>query len=115
MGPVSLYYEDVHQVVLEHGHRNGLHIGAFQMVLTHEQGLDRLTIRIAVPEPGRVPVHASSELTQAMFVARPLLGQLIGVGKAHPLAIEWVGAAELAVNPRTGKLRRMVDQRRDER
>jgi phenylacetate-CoA ligase len=36
---------------------------------------------------------------------------LLRQGLVHPLAVEWVGAAELEINPRTGKLKRVLDRR----
>lgn len=29
----------------------------------------------------------------------------------HPLQVEWVDASALVINPRTGKLKRVLDQR----
>jgi phenylacetate-CoA ligase len=110
VGPVSLYFDDVRQVIAELPAPAG--IGGFQMVLTHEEGRDRLTIRIAVTDPRSVSPGAARDLEARLFAARPLLGQIIASGKALPLRIEWLSASELAVNPRTGKLRRMVDERR---
>jgi phenylacetate-CoA ligase len=110
VGPVSLYYEDLRGVISELPAPVG--IGAFQMVLTHEAGRDRLTIRIAVPEPAAVTPAQTFALETRICEARPLLRQAVESGMIHLLGIEWVRASDLAVNARTGKLRRMLDQRR---
>ena len=36
---------------------------------------------------------------------------LLRDGLVHPLAVEWIESDDLIVNPRTGKLRRIVDNR----
>jgi phenylacetate-CoA ligase len=110
VGPVSLYYDDVRQVIQGLSEPKG--IGAFQMLLTHEEGRDRLTIRIAVADPRAVAASAAAGLEQALFAARPLFAQIVQSGKALPLRVEWLRLSELETNPRTGKLKRMVDSRR---
>jgi len=87
-------------------------LGGFQMVLTHEDGRDQLTVRVAVTDPEAVDAAASQDLEARLFAARPLLAQIIRSGKALPLQVEWLRSSELAVNPRTGKLRRVVELRR---
>jgi phenylacetate-CoA ligase len=109
VGMVSLYYEDVRQVIVAIKELEGA--AGFQMALTHEGGKDLLTVRIAVAEPGAMARGLADGLREALFEARPLLRKAIDLGLIHPLRIEWVRASELAVNPRTGKLRRIVDQR----
>ncbi|WP_207892217.1 DUF4236 domain-containing protein [Streptacidiphilus pinicola] len=45
--------------------------------------------------------------------ARPMFDEQARRGLIHPLAVEWVGAQDLTVNPRTGKLVRLIDERMD--
>ena len=40
-----------------------------------------------------------------------MFADLVTDGLVHPLQIEWVPAQGLLTNPRTGKLRRVVDTR----
>jgi phenylacetate-CoA ligase len=47
----------------------------------------------------------------AVYRERPMFNDLLRDGLVHPLAIEWVEHGDLIVNPRTGKLRRIVDNR----
>jgi phenylacetate-CoA ligase len=110
VGPVSLYYEDLRGVIAGLSVPAG--IGNFQMVLTHEGSRDRLTVRIAVADPSAVTKSQIDSLEAKLYEARPLLKEAIDSAMIHPLKIEWLPASELAVNARTGKLRRMVDLRK---
>lgn len=117
VGPATLYYEDLREVIAGSGSSSGsgepAGIGGFQVVLTHEEGRDCLTIRISVAEPqAATPAH-SRAIEERLYTARPLFKKLVDSKFVHPLRIEWLSPSELAVNPRTGKLRRIVDQRRD--
>ncbi|ATL69307.1 hypothetical protein [Nocardia terpenica] len=46
-----------------------------------------------------------------LAAARPMLTEWTDQHRIHPLEIEWVGADDLSINPRTGKLRSLIDER----
>jgi phenylacetate-CoA ligase len=110
VGPVSLYYEDLRAVIAGLPEPTG--VGAFQMELTHEQGRDRLTVRVAVADPRAVTEEQARGVVSAVYSARPTLQQAVEGKVVHPIRVEWVAPAALAINARTGKLRRVVDLRR---
>ncbi|GAA4985597.1 hypothetical protein GCM10025734_09210 [Kitasatospora paranensis] len=53
----------------------------------------------------------SERLVEAVYAARPQYPDEVADGTIHPLVIEWVPRSELLTNPRTGKLRQVVDER----
>jgi len=58
-----------------------------------------------------LPETASREILAELHSRRPMLHMCEDTGKVHPTRIAWVPAAGLAVNSRTGKLRRVMDER----
>lgn len=105
VGPTTMYFEDVLSVLSEF--RANLGPFQFQLCVHHHNLKDELVIRLAAD--GRMPDPAILDrLTQA----RPMLAAGVANGIIHPPRIEWVARKELAVNPRTGKHRRILDLRK---
>lgn len=109
IGPITLYVEDIWHVLAPF--HASLRIANFQMVATHEDRKDRLTLKIAAHGDAQALAQAADAVIQAVYAARPMVAQLLAQGLVHPLAVQWVDAAELDINPRTGKLRRVLDLR----
>ena len=107
VGPTTLYYEDI-QKVLENFSST---IGSFQfqLIITHHELKDELEIRI----------HASNheakknenEILVYLYQSRPMLIDMVQESKIHMPRFSWVKADELMRNTRTGKLRRIIDER----
>jgi phenylacetate-CoA ligase len=111
VGPVSVYFEDL-RLFLERKFPE-LGLSGFQLLITRESGKDRLTLRLLL-RSGLQPTERQGlegELAAAYGVERPLFAESVDKGLIHPLSFEWLEAGQLAVNPRTGKLRRVTDQR----
>lgn len=109
IGPVSLYVEDI-RTVLGSISKTPDFIN-FQLVVDHVQQRDRCTLRIAVAEPDQVPATLSDAIRNALAEQRPMLAELAGKGVIHPLEVEWLRPDALTINPRTGKMLRVVDIR----
>lgn len=108
MGPVSLYADDVQQVlqqITEHTVIN------FQLVVDHFEQRDRCTLRIAVADPQGVQDGIGERMLRELARERPMISDAVQKGIIHPLAIEWVGPQALTTNARTGKTLRVVDRR----
>src|SRR5690606_4824271 len=108
MGPVSLYADDVQQVlqqITEHTVIN------FQLVVDHFEQRDRCTLRIAVADPQGVQDGIGERMLRELERERPMISDAVQKGIIHPLAIEWVGPQALTTNARTGKTLRVVDRR----
>jgi phenylacetate-CoA ligase len=109
IGPVTLFTEDVRAVV------NGLEsadaIMGMQLVAYRSEGRDGLVVRLA----GRPDFHdtdaAAAELVAKLNESRPMMTEHVAKGMIHPVTVEWKRYQELESNPRTGKLRFVVDER----
>ncbi|MFJ3908824.1 phenylacetate--CoA ligase family protein [Streptomyces vinaceus] len=111
VGPVSLYAQDVMNAVAEADAR-GLVTGT-QLVVRRWEGRDGLVLRLATAsghDPADLEVLAKAVVT-GLDAARPLYPDSVGAGFVHPLSVEWAGHRDLVVNPRTGKLVRVLDER----
>ena len=87
------------------------HAANFQMVIDHLGRLDRLTLRIVVDDPSAVKPEWEEQLLETIFRERPEFREEIAIGGVHPISVEWIGPEALNVNPRTGKIRRIIDNR----
>ncbi|MFK0237557.1 phenylacetate--CoA ligase family protein [Streptomyces vinaceus] len=111
VGPVSLYAQDVMNAVAE-ADAHGLVTGT-QLVVRRWEGRDGLVLRLATApghDPADLEVLAKAVVT-GLDAARPLYPDSVGAGFVHPLRVEWAGHRDLVVNPRTGKLVRVLDER----
>jgi phenylacetate-CoA ligase len=109
IGPVSLYTEDVRQVV------DGLHaadaIIGMQLVAYRRDNLDGLLIRLAARPDFTDTAATAAELVTKLGDSRPMIAQHVAINMIHPVTVEWRRYNELEVNPRSGKLRAVVDSR----
>ncbi len=108
IGPVSLYVDDVQQVLRQFPEHTVVN---FQLVVDHFEQRDRCTVRLAVANPEAVPPGTGLNLMRALELERPMISELVEKGVIHPLVIEWVLPHELVVNTRTGKTLRVLDRR----
>ncbi|MFI1170718.1 phenylacetate--CoA ligase family protein [Streptomyces melanogenes] len=112
VGPVSLYSQDAQDAVAE-ADTEGRIVG-MQLVVRRWEGRDGLVLRL-VTAPGDDDPAALELLAKAVVTelesARPLYPDSVSTGFVHPLSVEWARHRDLAVNPRTGKLVRVLDER----
>lgn len=109
VGSITLYYDDVRPILAPF--QKPLGIVSYQLRIVHEQRKDRLSLVVAVQDPAALPGSASQSLLAALHAQRPMLQAWTNTGQIHPTRIDWVSPSQLAVNPRTGKLRRIMDER----
>lgn len=121
VGPVSLYTQDVQNAVAA-ADTAGRVVG-LQLVVRRWDGRDGLVLRLATapgddgtasatsgePADG-LPALAEAVLAELEAV-RPLYPDSVRAGFVHPLSVEWARHRDLTVNPRTGKLVRVLDER----
>lgn len=116
VGPVSLYTQDAQDAVTAADTAG--HVVGTQLVVRRWDGRDGLVLRLATA-PGDDAPGAGTEgraaLAQAVITeletVRPLYPDSVRAGFVHPLSVEWARHRDLAVNPRSGKLVRVLDER----
>ncbi|MFD4736698.1 phenylacetate--CoA ligase family protein [Streptomyces virginiae] len=116
VGPVSLYTQDAQDAVAAADTAG--HVVGMQLVVRRWDGRDGLVLRLATTpgDEARGPVAGDrAALAEAVVTeletVRPLYPDSVRAGFVHPLSVEWARHRDLAVNPRTGKLVRVLDER----
>uniref|UniRef100_A0AAU2K1B9 Phenylacetate--CoA ligase family protein n=1 Tax=Streptomyces sp. NBC_00049 TaxID=2903617 RepID=A0AAU2K1B9_9ACTN len=116
VGPVSLHTQDV-QAAVAAADTGGQVVG-MQLVVRRWDGRDGLVLRLATApgDDARGQVTGGrQELAEAVVAelesVRPLYPDSVRAGFVHPLSVEWARHRDLTVNPRSGKLVRVLDER----
>ncbi|MCQ4041185.1 phenylacetate--CoA ligase family protein [Streptantibioticus rubrisoli] len=109
IGPVSLYTQDVHDIVSA-ADLAGRVVGT-QLVARRRDGRDELVLRLAYDQEAAGLEDLAAAIVKELLAARPLYGQAVQAGHIHPPVVEWARIGELAVNSRSGKLIRVLDER----
>ena len=102
-GFVSLYPQDVDNILK----KCGIEYYSHQIIITKE-GMDRFTFRIAVPE---VDENNTEKFLQMLYQERSIIKEVIDDGNLSVPKVEWCKPSELEYNPRTGKLKTIIDKR----
>lgn len=109
IGVVSMYVDNFQHIL--HQLKPVFHAVNFQMVIDHIGKLDRLTLRIVVDDPEHVGPGWEDQLLETICRERPEVTEEIKIKGIHPIKVEWIGAGDISINPRTGKIRRIIDNR----
>ncbi|MEU9305380.1 phenylacetate--CoA ligase family protein [Streptomyces sp. NPDC048269] len=116
VGPVSLYTQDAQDAVAAADTAG--HVVGMQLVVRRWDGRDGLVLRLATAPRDDAPGEAAGgreALAKAVVTeletVRPLYPDSVRAGFVHPLSVEWARHRDLAVNPRSGKLVRVLDER----
>lgn len=116
VGPVSLYTQDAQDAVAR-ADTTGRVVGV-QLVVRRWDGRDGLVLRLATAPADDASDDATrgrEALAKAVVTeletVRPLYPDSVRAGFVHPLSVEWARHRDLAVNPRSGKLVRVLDER----
>lgn len=109
VGPMTLYVEDIYHVL--QSLEADFEAASFQMVVTHFDNRDAVCVRVACRRFPEDRDAAQERVVDAVYRARHMFPELANEGKVHPLKVEWISPNELEVNPRSGKLRRVIDRR----
>ncbi|MER5727291.1 phenylacetate--CoA ligase family protein [Streptomyces sp. NPDC002138] len=109
VGPVSLYTQDAQEAVAA-ADTDG-HVVGMQLVVRRWDGRDGLVLRLATAAGDDARDALAKAVVAELEAVRPLYPDSVRAGFVHPLTVEWVRHRDLAVNPRTGKLVRVLDER----
>ncbi len=103
-GYVSLYPSDVGNVL----EKSGIEYYSYQIVVRHEVR-DRFIFRIAVPQD--CGAQETEKFLEALYQERPLITDALGDDTLDAPIVEWCKPSDLEYNPRTGKLKIIIDER----
>lgn len=109
IGVVTMYVDNFLHIL--HEVQDVFHAANFQMVIDHIGKLDKLTLRIVVDDPGASTPEWEKRLIETIYAERPEFEEEVDIHGVHPISIEWITAEQLDVNPRTGKIKRIIDNR----
>ncbi len=108
LGTISVYFEDTRTMAMNTLKEfSGIQ---FQMLLNHFDHKDQLTLKLA----GHGLTNDSfiiNRLIESFKKEKPVYIDTLKKNLIHPLQIEIVSMNELEVNQRTGKLKRVIDNR----
>ena len=102
-GVVTLYPQDLAAILKE----CGIDYYAYQIIVDRAEK-DYFTFRIAAMDP---PADATDRFMEKLIEKRPLIQEAMDKGMLAPSNVEWVSPEELEYNPRTGKLKAVLDKR----
>jgi phenylacetate-CoA ligase len=105
----NIYYDDLRALLDKFRERLG--ISNYQIVLSRRDGIDRMILRVAAAAPRDVLTNETFAIVEEIYQARPGIRDLVKAHRSHPPEIEWVNASELYINDRTGKLKRIIDNK----
>lgn len=109
VGAVALHTQDVQDLVRSvdpAGRITGL-----QLVVRRWEDRDGLMLRLGSDLRDEELPELTTAVDKAFLAARPMYAAAVAAGHVHPMAVEWVRHADLAVNSRSGKLIRVIDER----
>ncbi|WP_371502107.1 phenylacetate--CoA ligase family protein [Kitasatospora sp. NBC_00374] len=109
VGPVSLYTQDLLDLVRTADPAG--RVSGVQLVVRRHEGGDGLLLRLAGDGNTAGLPDLAAAVVDEVLAARPLYAQAVAAGHIRPLSVEWVRQRDLAVNARTGKLIRVLDER----
>lgn len=107
VGPVTVRLDELGQVVAAADDTG--RISGMQVVVRRRGGRDELVLRLVADDPGSDSL--SGAIAEQLDLACPIFGQQRAADAIHPLAVEWIHACDLVVDPRTGKQVRLLDER----
>ncbi|WP_181763875.1 phenylacetate--CoA ligase family protein [Streptomyces albidus (ex Kaewkla and Franco 2022)] len=109
VGAVALHTQDVQDLVRSvdpAGRITGL-----QLVVRRWENRDGLILRLGSDLRDEELPEVTAAVDKAFLAARPMYAAAVAAGHVHPMAVEWVRHTDLAVNSRSGKLIRVIDER----
>lgn len=102
-GYVSLYPQDIGMVL----NKCGIDYFAYQIISEHDER-DYFLFKIAVTNPEGCDTE---KFLDALYQERPLITDAMNDNTLNPPVVQWCKAEDLDYNPRTGKLKVVIDRR----
>ncbi len=109
LGPCTLYFEDVLKVLQLY---SGIfQVVNFQIVIEHFDNMDKGTLLIVPIGTISNPDNICNQVRDSIYEERQMLLELVGQEVVHPFEVKFINDSELITNSRTGKIKRIVDNR----
>ena len=102
-GYVSLYPQDIGNVL----NKCGIDYFSYQIIAAHNE-IDYFVFKIAVADPTNCNTE---KFLNALFEERPLIKDALKDNTMGEPIVEWCKTTDLEYNPRTGKLKVIIDRR----
>ncbi len=109
VGPATVYVSDIERIIKKFS--NIVEIENFQLIVKHENNLDKLIINLVVREKSSNLNEVAEKFIKTLLNERKMLADLINENLIHPVDVKWINSSELIINKRTGKCMRVVDNR----
>lgn len=110
VGPVTVNKDDVHNIILKSEVQD--RVLGFQLKIDRKDGMDRLKLVVGFSKLSPKDQEQSAKLIQLFYSERPMFKELVDTKMIQPLEIEIVPFGALEKNPRTGKLKLVIDVRK---
>jgi len=110
VGPVTVNRDDVHEIL----EKSSLfqHVLGFQLVIDRELEKDRLTIVLGLDNSKAQSLSGADSLVSLFYKERPMYKELVEMQMIAPVQFKLGSFSELQKNPRTGKLKLVIDIRK---
>jgi phenylacetate-CoA ligase len=109
VGPATVYVSDIARIIEKFSSQ--VKISNFQLIISHEQELDRLTLNLCADKRADNLDEIESKIVNTLLKERKMIADLIEERLIHPVEIKWIDESQLIINKRTGKCMRVVDNR----
>ncbi len=109
IGPCTLYVQDAGKVL--EAFSNHIKVLNFQIVTTHYDNKDQASLRILPLSKPKNPSELEEKIREKIYEERHMLEESAKNGITHPIEVRFIDESELFTNPRTGKAKRVVDNR----
>ncbi|CAN2039418.1 phenylacetate-CoA ligase [Candidatus Magnetomoraceae bacterium gMMP-15] len=109
IGPMTLYIQDILKVL--NLFKDKIFISNFQILIVHEDLKDGAILRLMTNEHAKITDHLTKQIIEKIYQERHMFSDLIRENMVNPLKIEWIASNQLICNKRTGKVKRVIDQR----
>lgn len=102
-GYVTLYPQDIGNVL----NKIGVDYFSYQIISEHDER-DYFVFKIAVLNPEKCDTN---KFLEALYAERPLITDALKDNTLNPPVVQWCKPEDLEYNPRTGKLKVVIDKR----
>lgn len=109
IGPCTLYVQDALKIIEKFS--DAFQVLNFQIIIEHFNNKDEATIHILPLRIPQSPDLIEEKIRNEIYEERRMLAESVKKNLIHPLKVKFINDAELITNPRTGKCKKVIDNR----